>query len=74
MAEACHFSLLDLGREDYKAVQTLLNAAGFDAGTPDGQWGPGSRKAMAEYQASVGLPETGTPDRATLVRMGILQE
>lgn len=74
VAGACQFSLLDLDREDYKAIQTLLNAAGFDAGTPDGQWGPGSRSAMAGYQASVGLPETGAPDRATLVKMGILQE
>ena len=74
VAGACQFSLLDLDREDYKAIQTLLNAAGFDAGTPDGQWGPGSRNAMAGYQASVGLPETGAPDRATLVKMGILQE
>ncbi|MEQ5871592.1 peptidoglycan-binding protein [Sagittula sp. NFXS13] len=74
VAGACHFSLLDLGRDDYKAIQTLLNAAGFDAGTPDGQWGPGSRNAMAGYQASVGLPETGAPDRAALVKMGILEE
>lgn len=73
VAGACQFSLLDLDREDYKAIQTILNAAGFDAGTPDGQWGPGSRNAMAGYQASVGLPETGAPDRATLVEMGILQ-
>ena len=74
VAGACQFSLLDLGREDYKAIQTLLNAAGFDAGAPDGQWGPGSRNAMEGYQASVGLPKTGAPDRATLVKMGILQE
>ena len=73
VAGACQFSLLDLDREDYKAIQTILNAAGFNAGTPDGQWGPGSRNAMAGYQASVGLPETGAPDRATLVEMGILQ-
>jgi Putative peptidoglycan binding domain len=74
VASACQFSLLDLGRDDYRAIQTLLNAAGFDAGTPDGKWGPGSRSAMADFQASVGLPETGAPDRATLVKMGILQE
>jgi|GEM_PF-466331 len=73
VAGACQFSLLDLDREDYKAIQTLLNAAGFDPGTPDGQWGPGSRNAMADYQASVGLPATGAPDRETLVKMGILQ-
>lgn len=74
VAGACQFSLLDLAQEDYRAIQTLLNAAGFDAGTPDGQWGPGSRAAMAGYQASVGLPETGAPDRVTLIKMGLLQE
>lgn len=74
VAGACQFSLLDLDQEDYKVIQTLLNAAGFDAGTPDGQWGPGSRNAMAGYQASVGLPSTGAPDRETLIKMGILQE
>lgn len=74
VASACSFSLLDPGREDYKAIQTLLNAAGFDAGVPDGAWGNGSREAMSAYQKSVGLPATGAPDRTTLIEMGILQD
>lgn len=71
IAKACQFSLLDLERDDYLAIQTLLNAAGFDLGTPDGQWGPASRKAISNYQASVDLPVTGIPDEATLTKMGV---
>lgn len=52
-------------------IQTLLNAGGFDAGTPDGVWGPGSRAAMTAFQAANGLEQTGAPDEATLSAMGI---
>ncbi|WP_417673823.1 peptidoglycan-binding domain-containing protein [Roseibium sp.] len=72
IANACQFSLLDLRKEDYVAIQTLLNAAGFDLGTPDGQWGPASRKAISDYQTSVDLPVTGVPDEATLAKMGVV--
>ncbi len=70
-AGACGFSLLALKREDYRAIQALLNAGGFDAGTPDGVWGAGSSKAMRSYQAANGLKETGAPDEETLKAMGI---
>lgn len=36
VAGACGWSSLDLSRDDYRAIQTLLNAGGFDAGIPDG--------------------------------------
>ncbi|WP_209508267.1 peptidoglycan-binding domain-containing protein [Ruegeria sp. HKCCSP335] len=70
-AAACGFSTLDLGREDYKAIQTMLNAGGYDAGTADGQWGKGSKAAMKAFQAANNLPETGAPDRETLRVMGL---
>ncbi len=70
-AAACGFSTLDLGREDYKAIQTMLNAGGYDAGTPDGQWGKGSKSAMKAFQAANELAETGAPDRETLRVMGL---
>lgn len=70
VASSCGWTTLSLTSDDYRAIQTMLNAGGFNAGTPDGQWGPGSRRAMKEYQASVGLPETGAPDRATLGKLG----
>lgn len=70
-AAACGFSLLELSREDYRAIQTMLNAAGFDTGTPDGVWGNGSARAMREWQEQNGLPATGAPDRASLEAMGV---
>ncbi|WP_149139622.1 peptidoglycan-binding domain-containing protein [Gemmobacter caeruleus] len=73
VAAACGWTTLSLSTDDYRAIQTLLNAGGFDVGTPDGQWGPASQRAMRAYQASVGLPETGAPDRATLERLGVRQ-
>lgn len=73
VAAACGWTTLSLSVDDYRAIQTLLNAGGFEVGTPDGQWGPASQRAMRAYQASVGLPETGAPDRATLERLGVRQ-
>lgn len=73
VAAACGWTTLSLSTDDYRAIQTLLNAGGFEVGTPDGQWGPASQRAMRAYQASVGLPETGAPDRATLERLGVRQ-
>lgn len=73
VAAACGFSTLDLSEDDYLAIQTALNAGGFDAGIPDGQWGAGSRAAMKRYQEVEGLNATGAPDRETLTRMGLGQ-
>ena len=70
VAGACGWSTLDLSPDDYRAIQTLLNAGGFDAGTPDGVWGNGSRNAMRAFQEQSGLPVTGAPDRATLEALG----
>ena len=73
VAGACGWTTLSLSTDDYRAIQTLLNAGGFEVGTPDGQWGPASQTAMRAYQVSVGLPETGAPDRATLEKLGVNQ-
>ena len=73
VAAACGFSTLSLDREDYKAIQGILNAAGFEAGTPDGVWGDSSRRAMQAFQIANDLPATGAADRATLARMGLLE-
>ncbi|WP_411839885.1 peptidoglycan-binding domain-containing protein [Paracoccus sp. ME4] len=71
IAAACGFSLLELTKEDYRAIQTMLNAAGFDAGTPDGVWGSGSANALRSWQEQNDLPPTGAPDEATLTAMGL---
>jgi len=70
VAGACGWSTIDLSRDDYRAIQTLLNAGGFDAGTPDGIWGSRSRSAMRAFQEENGLPPTGAPDRTTLEALG----
>lgn len=70
VAGACGWTTLSLTKEDYRAIQTLLNAGGFETGTPDGQWGAGSKEAMKAFQTSVGIPATGAPDRATLQKLG----
>jgi hypothetical protein len=71
VAGACGWSTLDLSRDDYRAIQTMLNAGGFDAGTPDGVWGNGSRNAMRAFQEQNGLAATGAPDRGTLEALGV---
>ena len=71
VASACGWSTVDLSPDDYRAIQTLLNAGGFDTGTPDGVWGNGSRNAMRAFQEQNGLPVTGAADRATLEALGV---
>jgi hypothetical protein len=71
VAAACGFSTLKLSKDDLKAIQSLLNNSGFDAGTPDGAWGSGSKRAMRAFQESKGLDVTGAPDEASLRALGI---
>ncbi|XKH60758.1 peptidoglycan-binding protein [Halomonas sediminis] len=70
VASACGWSTLDLSQDDYRAIQTMLNVGGFEAGATDGIWGGGSRNAMRAFQEQNGLPVTGAPDRATLNALG----
>ncbi|MGH9914794.1 MAG: peptidoglycan-binding protein, partial [Pyrinomonadaceae bacterium] len=57
--------------ETNKQVQTALNAAGFEVGTPDGRLGKRSLAALKKFQTSKGLPATGKLDAATLDALGI---
>ncbi|MCF8467873.1 MAG: peptidoglycan-binding protein [Sneathiella sp.] len=50
-------------------IQQRLNALGYDAGTPDGIYGNGTRKAIASYQSSAGIPADGQPSQALLDRL-----
>lgn len=45
--------------DQVKAIQTKLNALGFDSGTPDGFPGAKTRGAIRQYQAKHGLPQDG---------------
>lgn len=40
-------------------VQVALNYYNFEAGTPDGVFGPGTRAAVRRYQTYIGQPVTG---------------
>lgn len=43
-----------------EAVQKRLIALGFNPGTPDGIWGPNTRRAWNAWQVSAGLATTST--------------
>jgi localization factor PodJL len=49
-------------RAQVEAVQTVLNGLGYDAGTPDGIAGAGTRTAVRAFQADSGLDTTGVID------------
>lgn len=51
--------VLNLSNVHRKAIQSALLRIGFDPGTPDGQFGSNSRKAISAYQASKGWKSTG---------------
>ncbi len=42
-------------------VQSELNAAGYNVGTPDGRMGPRTSSAIRSYQANAGLVQDGQP-------------
>jgi peptidoglycan hydrolase-like protein with peptidoglycan-binding domain len=52
-------------------AQTALNAAGYDAGTPDGQAGTRTVAAIRQFQAAKELPQTGKFDDTTLTALGL---
>ena len=56
---------LGLGRAARGEVQEGLQAAGFDPGVADGMFGPRTRAAIRNWQASRGAPATGYLDGAS---------
>lgn len=61
----------DLSRRDLvRAVQEELNRLGFDAGTPDGLFGPSTRGAIQAFERSAGREASGeaTPDLLRALR------
>ena len=58
-----------LARSQLLALQTALNARGFDSGTPDGVMGPATRDGIRRYQRSLGLPADGYPTPDLLQRL-----
>lgn len=49
-----------------REAQEALNFYGFNAGTPDGVFGPGTRRAIAAYQSANGGTPTGEFSRAVI--------
>ena len=47
-------------------VQAFLSSRGFDPGTVDGAFGDRTASALRNYQASVGLEQSGSIDEATI--------
>ena len=58
-----------LSRSQLLALQTALNARGFDSGTPDGTMGPATRRGVRQYQRSLGLPADSYPTLDLLQRL-----
>ena len=58
-----------LTRSQMLALQTALNARGFDCGTPDGTIGPATRRGVRQYQRSLNLPADGYPTLDLLQRL-----
>jgi len=58
-----------LTRSQMLALQTALNARGFDSGTPDGMMGPATQRSVRRYQRSLELPADGYPTLNLLQRL-----
>jgi hypothetical protein len=54
-----------------RSIQQALNDRGFNAGAPDGRWGPNTEEALRQFQASQGLSSTGQPDARTAAALGV---
>jgi membrane-bound lytic murein transglycosylase B len=53
------------------ALQEQLNQRGFNAGAPDGILGPGTRRAISEFQHQQGMIADGFPGKEVLVLLGV---
>ncbi|GAB5457075.1 MAG: SEL1-like repeat protein [Henriciella sp.] len=53
-------------REQIADIQTVLNGLGYQAGTPDGLAGPGTRTAIRAFQADANLPTSGEVNPALI--------
>lgn len=61
----------DLTREERMRLQEALRWEGFYSAAIDGAFGPGTRRAMADYQTAMGVDPTGiltTKQRAALLK------
>jgi hypothetical protein len=52
-------------------AQQSLKDKGYDAGKPDGHWGPKTEEALRSFQSANGIDATGQLDYPTMVALGI---
>ena len=55
-----------LSRAERRELQALLLRRGYDIGTVDGVLGLKTRKAVRRFQAAIGWPQDGFPNKAVL--------
>jgi membrane-bound lytic murein transglycosylase B len=63
-----------LHRHQVIQLQEQLNQKGFDLGKADGIFGPGTRRALSEFQHSQGMIADGFPGRKVLALLGVIIE
>ena len=60
-----------LHRQQVMQLQAALNQRGIDAGKPDGIFGPGTRRALSEFQHQQGMIADGFANKEVLRLLGI---
>ncbi|WP_413231754.1 lytic murein transglycosylase [Marinobacter sp.] len=60
-----------LSRDTIKSLQLTLNERGYNAGEPDGILGPGTRRAIRQFQSAHELTADGYPDQALFEALGL---
>jgi hypothetical protein len=60
-----------LSRNAVRTLQLSLNKKGFSVGHVDGIWGPHTRRAVANFQRTQGMRQTGQLTRSTLSELGV---
>ena len=59
-------------KEQIKQAQAILKARGFYTGAEDSKLSNDTRAALKKYQEAEGLKVTGTLNKSTLERMGVV--
>jgi len=63
-----------LTRSAVKEVQEALNRKGFDAGRPDGVWGPRTAGALRDFQERNRFQVSGRLDKRTVAELGLVTD